>query len=175
VAFPTSQSPLQQVGADFVALPPFHLSANCQQTNASVQLFQARKSTTVRQLRVPPPLTIPVCPALPTFSTFLSRSHKLCSARRLQPSAIVTDEDCAACSFNRPGKTCLRQMQWVWRGETFACDSREYHTVKNQLASEPLPPETEGGPHRAFDQLPYEERQKLLKARLKLYTQKVTF
>lgn len=32
---------------------------------------------------------------------------------RLQPSAIVTDEDCAACDFNRPGKTCLRQMEWV--------------------------------------------------------------
>lgn len=32
---------------------------------------------------------------------------------RLQPSAIVTDEDCAACDFNKPGKTCLRQMEWV--------------------------------------------------------------
>ncbi len=31
----------------------------------------------------------------------------------LQPSAIVADEDCAACDFNRPGKTCLRQMEWV--------------------------------------------------------------
>jgi hypothetical protein len=30
------------------------------------------------------------------------------------------DEDCAACSFNRVGKTCLRQMEWVWRGETYA-------------------------------------------------------
>ena len=34
---------------------------------------------------------------------------------RLQPSAIVTDEDCAACDFNRPGKTCLRKMDWVGR------------------------------------------------------------
>jgi len=32
---------------------------------------------------------------------------------RLQPPAIVTDEDCAACDFNKPGKTCLRQMEWV--------------------------------------------------------------
>jgi hypothetical protein len=32
---------------------------------------------------------------------------------RLQPAAIVTDEDCAACDFNKPGKTCLRQMEWV--------------------------------------------------------------
>ena len=35
---------------------------------------------------------------------------------RLQPSAIVTDEDCAACDFNKPGKTCLRKMTWEWRG-----------------------------------------------------------
>lgn len=32
---------------------------------------------------------------------------------RLQPSAIVTEEDCAACDFNKPGKTCLRPMEWV--------------------------------------------------------------
>jgi DNA polymerase elongation subunit (family B) len=32
---------------------------------------------------------------------------------RLQPSAVVNDEDCAACDFNKPGKTCLRQMEWV--------------------------------------------------------------
>lgn len=32
---------------------------------------------------------------------------------RLQPAAIVNDEDCAACDFNKPGKTCLRQMEWV--------------------------------------------------------------
>jgi len=32
---------------------------------------------------------------------------------RLQPPSIVTDEDCAACDFNKPGKTCLRQMEWV--------------------------------------------------------------
>ena len=32
---------------------------------------------------------------------------------RLQPPSIVTDEDCAACDFNKPDKTCLRQMEWV--------------------------------------------------------------
>lgn len=52
---------------------------------------------------------------------------------RLQPSAVVTDEDCAACDFNRPGKTCLRRMEWVWRGETFAATSSEYFSLKNQL------------------------------------------
>ena len=52
---------------------------------------------------------------------------------RLQPSAVVTDEDCAACDFNRPGKTCLRKMEWVWRGETYAASSNEYYSIKNQL------------------------------------------
>lgn len=36
---------------------------------------------------------------------------------RLQPTAIVGDQECAACDFNRPGKNCLRQMEWV---RTFA-------------------------------------------------------
>jgi hypothetical protein len=54
----------------------------------------------------------------------------------LQPSAIVTDEDCAACDFNRPGKTCLRRMEWVWRGETFAATRNEYLGIKAQLESE---------------------------------------
>jgi hypothetical protein len=42
---------------------------------------------------------------------------------RLQPSAIVVDEDCAACDFNKPGKTCLRQMEWVSAGQ-WACGNR---------------------------------------------------
>lgn len=92
---------------------------------------------------------------------------------RLQPSAIVTDEDCAACLFNKPGKGCLRKMEWVWRGETFAATTAEYYSLKNQLASEPLPTPG-GGPPRAYDQLPHEERARLLKDRLKKYCQKVT-
>jgi DNA polymerase epsilon subunit 1 len=45
----------------------------------------------------------------------------------------VTDEDCAACEFNHPGKTCLRPMEWVWRGETFSATASEYYSLKNQL------------------------------------------
>jgi hypothetical protein len=41
-----------------------------------------------------------------------------------QPPSIVTDDVCAACDFNRPGKTCLRQMEWVWRGETYSAKRR---------------------------------------------------
>lgn len=45
----------------------------------------------------------------------------LCPLCRLQPSAVVTDEDCAACEFNKPGKTCLRLMTWEWRGVLQLC------------------------------------------------------
>ena len=35
----------------------------------------------------------------------------------LQPSAIVDEATCAACDFNKPGATCQRNMEWVWRGD----------------------------------------------------------
>lgn len=70
-------------------------------------------------------------------------------SRRLQPSAIVTDEQCAACDFNNPGKTCLRPMEWVWRGEHYSATSAEYNSIKAQLASESFPPQLAGGPVRS--------------------------
>ncbi|KAK9830879.1 hypothetical protein WJX81_001263 [Elliptochloris bilobata] len=92
---------------------------------------------------------------------------------RLQPSAIVTDEDCAACAFNRPGKTCLRPMAWTWRGESFSATAAEYYAIKTQLASETFAAEAPGGSPRFYGQLPQEERAKLLKDRLKKYCQRV--
>jgi len=68
---------------------------------------------------------------------------------RLQPSAVVTDEQCAACDFNKPGKTCLRSMEWVWRGEHYSATSAEYNSIKAQLASESFPPAVAGGPVRS--------------------------
>ena len=95
---------------------------------------------------------------------------------RLQPSAIVTDEDCAACDFNRPGKTCLRPMEWVWRGETFTASMAEYRSLKAQLEAEtfaPPPGSAPGAPGRPFYALPPEERARMLKDRLKAYCQRV--
>jgi DNA polymerase elongation subunit (family B) len=52
---------------------------------------------------------------------------------RLQPSAIVTEEDCAACDFNKPGKGCLRTLEWVWRGDHYAATRAEYLNLKAQV------------------------------------------
>ena len=58
-------------------------------------------------------------------------------------------------------------------GETFAATSAEYFSLKQQLESESFAPEVPGGPQRFYSQLPHEERQKLLKQRLKKYCQRV--
>jgi DNA polymerase epsilon subunit 1 len=102
---------------------------------------------------------------------------------RLQPPAVVTEEDCAACDFNAPGKRCLRKMEWVWRGEHFACTRSEYNSVKRQLMSETHAPApgggggggggSGGGAARAWSELSPDERAKALKDRLKRYCHKV--
>ncbi|EPS63800.1 hypothetical protein M569_10982, partial [Genlisea aurea] len=55
---------------------------------------------------------------------------------RLQPPSIVTDEICTACDFNRPGKNCLRKLEWVWRGETYMAKRSDYHHLKRQVEFE---------------------------------------
>lgn len=52
---------------------------------------------------------------------------------RLQPSAIVVDEDCAACDFNKPGKTCLRQMEWVSGNRGPGAEQSQLHWAATQL------------------------------------------
>ncbi|KAK0890906.1 DNA polymerase epsilon catalytic subunit, partial [Friedmanniomyces endolithicus] len=38
------------------------------------------------------------------------------TTNRLQPDSMIDEAVCAACDFNRPGKTCDRRMPWSWRG-----------------------------------------------------------
>lgn len=37
------------------------------------------------------------------------------TTNRLQPDSIKTERDCASCDFNRPGKSCARNLKWAWR------------------------------------------------------------
>ncbi|XP_068664091.1 DNA polymerase epsilon catalytic subunit A-like isoform X2 [Aristolochia californica] len=90
---------------------------------------------------------------------------------RLQPPSIVTDDVCTACDFNRPGKTCLRKLEWVWRGETYTAKKSDYYHLKNQIESE-LVDNQEGSFSKSFLDLPKTEQQLRLKDRLKKYCQK---
>ena len=81
------------------------------------------------------------------------------SVRCTQPPAVVTEEDCQSCDFNKPNKTCLRKMDWVWRGETYAGTKAEYIQVKKQIETEIFDPEYEGGPKRYYRELGWQEQE----------------
>ncbi|EOA39472.1 hypothetical protein CARUB_v10008067mg [Capsella rubella] len=91
---------------------------------------------------------------------------------RLQPPSIVTDEVCTACDFNSPGKTCLRKLEWVWRGVTFMGKKSDYYHLKKQIESEFVDAGANIQSSKSFLDLPKVEQQTKLKERLKKYCQK---
>jgi len=91
---------------------------------------------------------------------------------RLQPPSIVTDEICTACDFNRPGKTCLRKLEWVWRGVTFMGKKSDYYHLKKQIESEFVDAGANIMSSKSFLDLPKVDQQSKLKERLKKYCQK---
>lgn len=50
---------------------------------------------------------------------------------RLQPPAVVTEDDCLACKFNTPDAQCKREMKWMWRGELSKLGSRKAKAIVN--------------------------------------------
>ena len=57
---------------------------------------------------------------------------------RLQPAAMVTTKDCAACDYNRADSHCKRPMTWTWRGEYSPANQSEYNHIKTQLSYESI-------------------------------------
>ncbi|GAA5880821.1 hypothetical protein JCM16303_005131 [Sporobolomyces ruberrimus] len=94
-------------------------------------------------------------------------------SNRLQPDSVVTEADCAACDYNRPGKQCQRKMKWAWRGEYFPAALGEFKMVRNALEQESFPPKWPGKPERRFNDLSPSEQTALLHKRLGDYSQKV--
>lgn len=95
------------------------------------------------------------------------------TSNRLQPDSIKSEEDCAACDFNRPGKNCDRRLTWSWRGEYYPAEMNEYGMIKRTLQNEIFPPLKPWQPQRSFDDLPYTEQALLIKKRLADYSKKV--
>jgi len=40
-------------------------------------------------------------------------------SNRLQPVAIVNEQVCAGCVYNKPENNCKRNLEWQWKGEYF--------------------------------------------------------
>ncbi|QPG73937.1 hypothetical protein FOA43_001252 [Brettanomyces nanus] len=94
-------------------------------------------------------------------------------SNRLQPDSMKSEEDCAACDFNRPGKKCDRRLSWAWRGEFYPADTSDYNMIKNAMQSETFSPRKPGLPNRSFDELSYSEQSTYLKKHVSDYSRKV--
>ncbi|KAJ8610443.1 hypothetical protein MRB53_038537 [Persea americana] len=95
------------------------------------------------------------------------------TTNRLQPDSMIDESDCAACDFNRPGKTCDRRLPWSWRGEFLPAKRDEYNMIRHALESEKFPPKRQGGLARAFADLSLDEQSTLVKKRLTDYSKKI--
>ncbi|KAK6054966.1 DNA polymerase family B [Cooperia oncophora] len=87
---------------------------------------------------------------------------------RLQPCAMVNEEICMACCYNRPDAKCKRVMNWEWRGELTPATRGELQQIVQQLEGE-----TFGKPAKAFHQLEKAERQAIEKKRIQDYSRRV--
>ena len=85
---------------------------------------------------------------------------------RLQPAGMVSQNDCAACDYNRAENGCKRPMQWTWRGDFSPASQSEYQSVKRQLQYERID-------DRPFTELSERDQAKLVAARLKKYAHRV--
>lgn len=95
------------------------------------------------------------------------------TTNRLQPDSMIDESDCAACDFNRPGKTCDRRMPWSWRGEYLPAKRDEYNMIKHSLENERFPGKFASSPARTFQDLSYDEQSTLVRKRLQIYSQKI--
>ncbi|ORY68251.1 DNA polymerase family B [Pseudomassariella vexata] len=95
------------------------------------------------------------------------------TTNRLQPDSMIEESDCAACDFNRPGKTCDRRMPWAWRGEYLPAKRDEYNMIRHALENEKFPGKWPNSPMRTFQDLSEEEQATITKKRLAMYSQKV--
>ncbi|OCL01676.1 DNA polymeras-like protein epsilon [Glonium stellatum] len=95
------------------------------------------------------------------------------TTNRLQPDSMIQESDCAACDFNRPGKTCDRRMPWSWRGEFLPAKRDEYNMIRHALENERFPGKYPNSPTRSFQELSTDEQATLVKKRLQDYSKKV--
>ncbi|MCJ1311394.1 DNA polymerase epsilon catalytic subunit [Agyrium rufum] len=95
------------------------------------------------------------------------------TTNRLQPDSMVQESDCAACDFNRPGKTCDRRLPWSWRGEFLPAHKNEYNMIRHALENEKFPGKYPTSSARTFQDLGSDEQATMVKKRLQDYSKKI--
>jgi DNA polymerase epsilon subunit 1 len=95
------------------------------------------------------------------------------TTNRLQPDSMIEESDCAACDFNRPGKTCDRRLPWAWRGEYLPAKRDEYNMIRHSLENEKFPGKWVNSPTQSFQDLTPDEQSTLVRKRLQIYSQKI--
>ncbi|GAM83279.1 hypothetical protein ANO11243_012650 [Dothideomycetidae sp. 11243] len=95
------------------------------------------------------------------------------TTNRLQPDSMVQESDCAACDFNRPGKTCDRRLPWSWRGEFLPAKRDEYNMIRQALENERFPGKGPNSLARTFQELSIDEQTGFVKKRLQDYSKKI--
>ena len=94
---------------------------------------------------------------------------------RLQPSAIVSHSECAACEFNKAENNCKRPMTWTWRGDYSPASMSDYRAVQRQLSYDKpsaLTGVSRNSAGKLYSELPEKEQARLAKARLKDFSAK---
>ena len=95
------------------------------------------------------------------------------TTNRLQPDSMIQESDCAACDFNRPGKTCDRRLPWAWRGEFLPAKRDEYNMIRHALENERFPGKGVNSLARTFQDLSIDEQAGMVKKRLQDYSKKI--
>jgi len=95
------------------------------------------------------------------------------TTNRLQPDSMISESDCAACDFNRPGKTCDRRLPWAWRGEFLPTKRDEYNMIKRAVSNETFPGKSKKSLTRTFQELSVDEQASVVRKRLQDYSKKI--
>ena len=95
------------------------------------------------------------------------------TTNRLQPDSMISESDCAACDFNRPGKTCDRRLPWAWRGEYLPTKKDEYNMIRRAMTNEKFPGKGPKSLARTFEDLNLDEQASAVRKRLQDYSKKI--
>jgi DNA polymerase epsilon subunit 1 len=95
------------------------------------------------------------------------------TTNRLQPDSMISESDCAACDFNRPGKTCDRRLPWAWRGEFLPAKRDEYNMIKRTVENDTFPGKYPKSLERTFQELSLDEQAAQIRKRLQEYSKKI--